>query len=204
MGFSGRKRIHDKVLAEDLPRLFRELGIQFQQHGYEATLPQDDMVVTSLEDSAAQSVRFRPDGVVRVRNAMYFVELKTVLETQQSANYDFEMSPWEKAMGSHKQGGLVAYMFWPAKKVCWVADTKPDWIGVPKWRWSEHDYLRTLHRYESTCPVRHIATEGGSGTIFGLIHWDRIRAMQTFDTFWKEVQGIWKRPRQLQIPLTSQ
>jgi len=203
MGFQGRLRLHDKVLRDDLPPMFEALGIEFRCQGYETTMPVGDMTITQLEDSTAQSIRFRPDGVAIVRNRVYYAELKTVLETQQSPNYDFEMSPWEKAMASHKQGELVAYIFWPDQRVCWVNNARPDRIVVPNWRHNEQDYLRIRHQYTHMCPVYHSETKGGSGTIFGIIHWDRIRAMQTFDQFWKEVQGTWQGPKQLQMLLKS-
>lgn len=196
MTFDDRIRVHDAVLEDELPSRFGALGIQFHRQGYEIALAKNDMVITHLEDSTAHSIRFRSDGFTVISRRSYFTELKTKLETQPSPNYDFEMSPWEKATASHEQGDLVAYIFWPALKVCWVIDAKPDWIGVPKWRWNEQDWLRVKHRYNHICPVRHIEVSGGSGTIFGIVSWDRIRAMPSFDQFWQEVQGKWQAPKQ--------
>lgn len=198
MGFSRRKRIHDQVLREALPKLFRDLGIKFERRGYEVTMAKDKLLITQLEDTTSQSVRFTPDGIA-VPSDSYLVELKTKLPEQESPNYDFEMAPWEKGMEAHRQGNLVAYIFWPDTRVCWVSDAKPDWIGVPKWRWNEQDYLRVKHRYNSMCPVYHTDVEGGSGTIFGVIRWERVRAMQPFEQFWLEVLGKWHGPKQLKL-----
>jgi len=189
MSFIDRVRLHDKVLDDDLPRIFKSLGIKFQRQGYEVTLAKDDLLITHLEDTTSRAIRFRPDGLVAVGGSTYRVELKTVLPEQTSTNYDFEMGPYERALASHLQGDLVVYVFWPVQKACWVNDAKPDWIGVPQWRWNEQDYLRVKHRYGDWCKVAHIEVKGGSGTIFGLLYQDRIRAMQSLTHFWQEVQG---------------
>lgn len=198
MGFPIRKELHDKVLKDVLPELFRDLGIRFKLRGYEIAMAKDKLLITQLEDATSQSVRFTPDGIAEA-NQSYLVELKTKLPEQESQNYDFEMAPWEKAMETHRQGNLVAYIFWPDRRACWVNDTKPDWIGVPKWRWNEQDYLRVKHRYNTICPVYYTDIKGGSGTIFGVINWERIKAMHTFERFWLEVLGKWQGPKQLKL-----
>jgi hypothetical protein len=198
MSFGKRKEMHDKVLKKIMPSAFQEIGMVFKERGYEVSMSKDKLLITNLEDITAQSVRFTPDGIA-IGSGSYLVELKTRLPEQKSPNYDFEMSPWEKGMTAHQQGSLVAYIFWPDMRVCWITDSKPDWIGVPKWRWNVQDYLRIKHRYENLCPVQHIDVEEGSGTVFGVIMYTRIKAMPTFKQFWLEVQGKWQTPKQLKL-----
>lgn len=199
MGFQDRTKYHDYILETELPDLFKRLGIHFQRRGYEVALKDGNLLITQLEDITAHNIRFMPDGVAEYKNS-YLVELKTKLPTQDSENYSYEMKPWEQAVEAHKQGNLIVYHFWPDKKVCWVNDTKPDWIIVPKWKWSEQDFLRVKHRYSDIAPVIYKDVEGGSGTIGGIILVDRIRAMKSFERFWLEVLGQWINPKQL--PLT--
>lgn len=101
MTFEDRIKIHDAVLEDELPTMFDNLGIKFQRQGYEIALAKNDMLITHLEDSTAQSIRFRADGFAIISRHSYYAELKTVMVTQSSPNYDFEMSPWEKAIASH-------------------------------------------------------------------------------------------------------
>jgi len=199
VSFTDRKRLHDYVLVEILPKEFAKLGISFTRRGIETLeLSKNGLTISELEDSTSTTVRFTPDGVAILSNS-FLVELKTILPEQKSNNYDFEMAPWEKGHQLYKLGNLVVYLFYPAMKCAYINDTKPDWIGVPKWRWTEQDYLRVKNRYETMCNVRHIDVEGGSGTIFGLIRENRIAAMKAFEIFWKEILGKWSTPKQLKL-----
>jgi len=200
VSFPKRKKVHDKVLRDIIPAAFEDVGMVFKERGYETSMSKDKLLITSLEDITAQSVRFTPDGIA-IGSSTYLVELKTVLPEQKSPNYDFEMSPWEKGMEANRQGSLVAYIFWPAMRVGWITDAKPDWIGVPKWRWTLQDYLRIKHRYENICPVHHVDVQGGSGTVFGVVLSQRVKLMPTFKEFWLEVQGKWQGPKQLRLKL---
>lgn len=203
MGFPDRIKYHDNVLHEILPQAFDECGMDFAPRGYEKELARDGLIISQLEDETSTYLRFTPDGqaVLKYHNT-YLIELKTILPEQESLNYDFEMAPWEKAISLHKTGALVTYIFFPANKVAWVMDTKPDFIIVPNWRWRQQDYLRIKNRYESMCPVHYkVTSTRGSGTIFGVIHKNRIDAMLSFDKFWKEETGKWLKPKQLNLPL---
>lgn len=203
MGFKERSDYHDKILNEVLPLAFDCCGLDFVARGYEKELARDGLIISQLEDETSAYLRFTPDGqAVLKHHNTYLIELKTILPSQESPNYDFEMAPWEKANNLNKNGAIVTYIFYPANKVAWITDTKPDFIIVPNWRWRQQDYLRIKNRYENMCPVHYKGTSGGSGTIFGVIHKNRIDAMLSFDKFWKEETGKWLKPKQLNLKLT--
>ncbi len=199
MGFNNRKELHDRILNENLPEEFNKLGIPFKPRGVETlNLAKDSLVISDLEDSTSTTIRFTPDGMAVINNS-FLVELKTILPDQKSPNYDFEMAPWEKGYSLYRSGNFIVYIFYPAMKCAYIYDTKPDWIGVPKWRWREQDYLRVKNKYEHMCPVYHPDVDGGSGTIFGIIRANRLVAMKSFEVFWKEIQGKWLKPKQLNL-----
>lgn len=202
MTFPDRVKLHDKVLQEYLPPIFKELGMDFNRRGLETIkLQRDNLVISQLEDITSESIRFTPDGMTILSRSTFMVELKTVLPNQTSPNYDYEMSPWEKAFKLYEDGMQIVYIFYPAMKCAYVQDTKPDLIWVPNWRWSKQDYLRIKNRYQSICDVVHRETNGGSGTVFGLIYANRIRAMKSFDIFWKELSGECLTPKQMKFQL---
>lgn len=199
MTFSKRKELHDRILNTELPSVFSELGIQFKARGYETSIARNGLIISNLEDETSRELRFTPDGIASYRG-LYLVELKTKLPEQKSLNYDFEMSPYEKAMALHDDGALTAYIFYPDWRVCWVKDAKPDFIVVPNWRWSKQDYLRIKHRYANICPVHYTpVSPEGSGTVLGVILYDRIQVMPTFKNFWLEVIGRCRMPKQLRL-----
>ena len=74
MTFEDRIKIHDAVLDEKLPVMFSTLGMQFHRQGYEIALAKNDMVITHLEDSTAQSIRFRADGFTIISRRSYYTD----------------------------------------------------------------------------------------------------------------------------------
>lgn len=198
-GFYKRKDLHDKILETELPSQFSEIGIRFIRRGYETNIIRNGLIISNLEDITSQELRFTPDGIASYKGS-YLIELKTKLPEQLSPNYSFEMAPYEKALSLHDEGILTAYVFYPDWKVCWVNEAKPDCIIVPSWRWGKQDFLRIKHKYSDWCPVHHstVSTKG-SGTILGLISSYRVSAMPNFRTFWLEVIGKWRVPKQLKL-----
>jgi len=176
LGFTERRRQHDKRALEIVESAFCELGFQIFPYGIEQ-VPELQQILQGLHNGTSKMLRYRPDRVaVKPKKGTLLLEIKS--EGKRSPNFAIEFDAWDTARMWNQDARRVLYVFVDLLSqdimACWPEMLFPQKVFVPR----ESDLLRIKGLLPPGAVARWYPVVRGSGTAFFLVSKSNLQNLQ--------------------------